>query len=92
LLDRQGNLGQTSRDSQTRGPFAILHDQQEHRVRAERPGAGGGAMIYVMERMENGLFCILCDCVPVLWFEESDYWDALAALQELNADVVVEAV
>lgn len=49
-------------------------------------------MIYVMERMENGLFCILCDCVPVLWFEESDYWDALAALQELNADVVVEAV
>ncbi len=44
-----------------------------------------------MERMENGLFCILCDGVPVLWFEEADYWEALAALQELNADVV-EAV
>ncbi len=47
-------------------------------------------MIYVLEQMPNGLFAILLDKVLVMWFEENDYFDGLAALAELNADVVVE--
>ncbi len=39
---------------------------------------------------DEQLWIILRDGRPVVWVESGDYWEALAALQELNADVVVE--